>query len=132
MWPRWQSSGISHLGSAVLQGPTLIVNQVPPPRREASMCGHFGVVAVRLGPDRALVARAVQAVGVARQGGGRDRWIAGCGQVRNSHFTRERPVDRRRRESLPLRVAQLYCGINGLDLDRTLRTINAIPKHYAV
>ncbi len=55
------------------------------------------------------------------------------GQVRNGHFTRARAQAIVDEENRP-RYASLnwYCRTNGLDLERTLRTINAIPKHYRV
>lgn len=55
------------------------------------------------------------------------------GQVRNNHFSRERAQAIVDEENRP-RYASLnwYCRTNGLDLERTLRTINAIPKHYPV
>ena len=55
------------------------------------------------------------------------------GQVRNGHFTRARAQAIVDEENRP-RYASLswYCRTNGLDLERTLRAINAIPKHYRV
>jgi glutamine---fructose-6-phosphate transaminase (isomerizing) len=54
------------------------------------------------------------------------------GQVRNAQLTRAQGQAIVDEENRP-RYASLnwYCRINGLDLERTLRTIHAIPKHYA-
>jgi glutamine---fructose-6-phosphate transaminase (isomerizing) len=55
------------------------------------------------------------------------------GQVRNGQLTRAEGQAIVDEENRP-RYASLnwYCRLNGLDLERTLRTIHAIPKHYAV
>jgi asparagine synthetase B (glutamine-hydrolysing) len=55
------------------------------------------------------------------------------GQVRNGSMTRAHAQDVVDEENRP-RYASLnwYCRTIGVDLDRTLRVINAIPKHYAV